>query len=387
MSSSIGTLVAAPVLTKPIAGAGQRRHDLHGPLVDFMCLGGVSLLLLPMALLVPNAWAPDVAIAMMLVANLINHPHFALSYQVFYRGFRAKAGSGNPDRALRGRYRLAGIVAPALLGAVLATALAFGNLRLLGLGGNAMAFLVGWHYVKQGYGILMVDAALKRRFLPEREKRVLRLNGYAVWLAGWITVNAAAGKSSLWGVDYVRIAFPISVVWASWLLAGIAGFAALWVLAARRRAGFALPVTGTAAYGITLYLWQLFIAINPVWLLIVPALHSLQYLAVVSRFELNRAKDVPDAMDLAAPGMLHRLLPLRYQQRALGFAVAGIILGFLMFWGVPVLLETVVAYPRETERTMAFLFAAWVFVNVHHYFLDNVMWRSQNPETRKYLFA
>jgi len=28
-----------------------------------------------------------------------------------------------------------------------------------------------------------------------------------------------------------------------------------------------------------------------------------------------------------------------------------------------------------------------VFVNVHHYFTDNVIWRSQNPETRRYLFG
>ena len=34
-----------------------------------------------------------------------------------------------------------------------------------------------------------------------------------------------------------------------------------------------------------------------------------------------------------------------------------------------------------------FLFVFWIFINVHHYFLDNVMWRRENPDTKKYLFC
>jgi hypothetical protein len=34
-----------------------------------------------------------------------------------------------------------------------------------------------------------------------------------------------------------------------------------------------------------------------------------------------------------------------------------------------------------------FLFVFWICINVHHYFLDNVMWRRENPDTRKYLFG
>jgi hypothetical protein len=33
-----------------------------------------------------------------------------------------------------------------------------------------------------------------------------------------------------------------------------------------------------------------------------------------------------------------------------------------------------------------FLFTFWIFINIHHYFLDNVMWRRGNPEVSKYLF-
>ena len=33
-----------------------------------------------------------------------------------------------------------------------------------------------------------------------------------------------------------------------------------------------------------------------------------------------------------------------------------------------------------------FFFIVLIFINVHHYFLDNVMWRRGNPEVAKYLF-
>ncbi|TIN05254.1 MAG: hypothetical protein E5Y14_33750, partial [Mesorhizobium sp.] len=50
-----------------------------------------------------------------------------------------------------------------------------------------------------------------------------------------------------------------------------------------RKHGGTLPYNGVVAYVVSLYAWILFVRINPLWLLVVPALHSLQYLAVVWR--------------------------------------------------------------------------------------------------------
>jgi hypothetical protein len=33
------------------------------------------------------------------------------------------------------------------------------------------------------------------------------------------------------------------------------------------------------------------------------------------------------------------------------------------------------------------MFAITVFINIHHYFIDNVIWRGSNPEMRKHLFG
>jgi len=29
----------------------------------------------------------------------------------------------------------------------------------------------------------------------------------------------------------------------------------------------------------------------------------------------------------------------------------------------------------------------WVFINIHHYFIDNVIWRRENTDVSKYLFS
>jgi hypothetical protein len=360
---------------------------LHGPLADFLCLGGASLLLLPAALLIPNATAPVFAVPMFVIMSLVNHPHFAHSYQIFYRDFVTKASRANGDIVLRWRYLLAGVVVPLLLACILAGCIAMADLRLLGYCGNAMAFLVGWHYVKQGYGILMVDAALKRRFFSMRQKRILRANAYMVWITSWITANVALHHNDLWGVEYFFFAFPPAVLWVSWSATAASGAVTVWMLATHCRTGRQLPVAGLIAYGVSLYLWQLFVVLSPVWLAVVPSLHSLQYLSVVWRYEINRAKGASDAVDPAESRRFLGLPGRGYQRRFADFLLAGIVFGAALFWGAPLLLEGLAAHSRAAGKGLVFLFAAWVFVNVHHYFIDNVIWRSENPETRKYLFT
>ncbi|MCZ6666156.1 MAG: hypothetical protein O7B81_12685 [Gammaproteobacteria bacterium] len=85
--------------------------------------------------------------------------------------------------------------------------------------------------------------------------------------------------------------------------------------------------------------------------------------------------------------LLSRLFGRSFRLRLAGFIVLGEILGYLGFWGVPEILQAVVPYEEAVFGPSVFLFMVWIFINVHHYILDNVMWRSQNPDARKYLFA
>jgi hypothetical protein len=373
----------------PRSGDAPRPRYFCGPVLDFLCLGGASLLLFPLVLLLPEReLTPSFAAAALLVAPVVNHPHFAVSYQTFYQGFRAKAFGDGSDASLRARYIIAGIVVPVGLAAFLAAAIAAGDAWLLGLAGNVMGFLVGWHYVKQGYGMLMVDAALKRRFFTAAQKRVLLVNAYAMWAAAWLMVNAALAERALWGISSAAIPVPGPVLGGACAMALATTVCAIAALVQAWRGG-GLPVNGVVAYLVSLYLWLLLIRANALWLAIVPALHSLQYLVVAGRYHVNRLKAEPDAAreDVAGGTPLARLWRARLPRRLARFVVTAAALGFLGFWGLPVVAAAFVPYDQAALGATAFLFAFWVFINVHHYFLDSVMWRSRNPEVRRFLFS
>ena len=370
----------------PSSAAGERKKYLFGPVADFLMLGGCALILLPVLFLIPARHEGAVAATMLLLANVINHPHFAHSYQIFYRNFGRKVRGDGYGRDLQLRYVFAGIVVPLLMGAFFLYGAGTGNTRLLGYASNAMAFFVGWHYVKQGYGMLMVDAVLKRQFFSDKDKKVLLFNGYAVWIYAWLKTNLVIAERQYWGLDYYTFAVP------SWAInlamaAAAASSAAIAVMLINRwrKNGGALPYNGVVAYIVSLYAWILFVSLNPLWLLVVPALHSLQYLAVVWRYQTNVERDQADAGKDPKLKFLSPLGPM-YRLRVMIFIIIGGILGALGFWLVPMALNALVPYNKEVLGSTLFLFIAWIFINVHHYFLDNVMWRRGNPEVSKYLF-
>ena len=78
---AIGEVRAAPIDPKG-------RYLFH-PIIDFLCLGGGSLIVLALILLMRSfGWELSAAVAVMFaVAQVINDPHFANSYQIFYRKF------------------------------------------------------------------------------------------------------------------------------------------------------------------------------------------------------------------------------------------------------------------------------------------------------------
>jgi hypothetical protein len=371
------------------SAAGRQQGYLFSPLVDFFCLGGSSLFVLPLLLLVPTEqYRASLAFVMLLLANVINHPHFAHSYQLFYRNFRSKVLGHEHNPVLRARYIFAGVIVPILLAAFFAISLLKSDTKLLGYAGNAMVFFVGWHYVKQGYGMLMVDAALKRRFFTQGDKKILLINSYVVWIASWLTANAQLATRELWGLTYYSIPVPQELLIACNAGVAVAGAATIWMFARRwRENGGTLPFNGVVAYVATLYMWMLFVRVDPLWLLVTPALHSLQYLVVVWRYESNYQKDQPGAMGQPNLTIFRAWLGKMHRLRLLAFSLAGLILGFVGFWAAPIALQQLVPHDREIFGATLFLFVFWIFINVHHYFLDNVMWRRDNPDVRRYLFG
>lgn len=353
------------------ASASDPNQHLFGPWADFLLLGGGSIVVLALvALLFGSAATGLTAVLMLLLANLVNHPHFAHSYQIFYRGYRSKILDAQLPRTLRLRYLVAGVLVPIAIAVLFLYCLVREDVTLLGLSVNAMAFLVGWHYVKQGYGMLMVDAAKKKRYFSRAEKQLFLGNAFACWLLTWLWANRAVQAHEFQGLTYYTFAVPAALVTIAVVIAAVFGALVLHALYRKWRKGAALPWNGLVAYAASAYFWMVFARIHPLWLLVIPFFHSLQYLAVVWRFELNR-------LQARQRGRIGIVI----------FYLFGLVLGLLAFWSVPILLDRWVSYDRELFGSSLFVAMFWLFINVHHYFLDNVMWRRENPETRKFLFS
>ena len=372
------------------AGAVCTNRFLFGPIIDFLCLGGGSLILLPIIIALPlGQHKASIAQALVLLSFVINYPHFAHSYQIFYRNFGRKAFGQDYHMVLRARYVVAGIVVPVALALFFGGSVLSGDARMLGFAANLMFLLVGWHYVKQGYGILMVDAVLKRQFFQDTDKRVLRLNGYMVWFLAWLFANTAVSRGEMLTLHYYTFEAPAITLNLVGMAAAVTGVMTAWTLARHWQAnGGSLPYNGVIAYIASLYFWILFmeLKVDPVWLLAVPALHSLQYLAVVWRYQLGYERDRPDANEPLRWFLLRSLASKRYHLNMALFVVLGVILGALGFWAIPILLQVLVTYDADVFGAAMFMFIFAIFINVHHYFLDNVIWRRENPDMRRYLF-
>lgn len=354
----------------PRAEAARPSH-LFGPLLDFLMLGGGSLVVCAaIVLLLPKGISSAQQIALISIIMIaFNQPHFANSYQMFYDGFRDKAFGASYPRNLRLRYIFAGVVVPAALFLFIAVASLAGNARVLGLGTNLMLLTVGWHYVKQGYGILVVDSVQKRVFFSNTAKTVFRVNGYVCWSVSWLGFNHALWQSKTYiGIPYYTFPIPNPIYYAAIGLAVVTSLAALVMLFQRwRQAPGRLPWNGILAYVATLYLWTIFIDINPLVAAVIPTFHSLQYLAVVWRYQLNKRVEKPETSFSF-------------------FVLAGVLLGFLGFTALPWVMANMLPYDEKLLGPSLFLFACYIFINVHHYFLDNVMWRRENPDM-KYVFG
>jgi hypothetical protein len=363
---------------------------LCGPVVDFLTLGGGSLIACALiALFLPNGISrASQGFVVVVLMFAINQPHFAHSYQMFYRNFRAKAFGGSYAPALRWRYVTAGLAVPAALVGFLVGAALSGSARVVATGANLMFFLVGWHYVKQGYGILIVDSVQKRLMFSDRAKLVFRINGYACWAVAWLGLNHTLAANPYLGIVYYSLPFPEAAYTASIAIATLTTLAALAALAARFNAAKGrLPWNGVIAYLTTLYLWVVFVRINPLVLAVVPTFHSLQYLAVVWRYQLNAGASRAPARGGLVFTILGRIWPDGTARRLAVFVAAGVALGFLGFMGIPRLMDSLSLYDERLYGPSLFLFLFYIFINVHHYFLDNVMWRRGNPDVQQYIFG
>jgi hypothetical protein len=343
--------------------------------------GGASLVLLPLCWLLQRLLGLDraelaVGFTTFYAAHVINDPHFAVTYLLFYRGVRRRLGSTQYGLAQRLRYATAGFVAPLALLAWAVTALATQSARSLGWMTQLMFLLVGWHYVKQGFGVVTVLSARRGKSYGLGERRALLAHAFAGWAYAWASPYDPGRTVEEKGVIFTTLSHP------SWVepLTRVMFFAsvvplALVLLRRWRREG-PPPVAPLLGYLSSVWLWTVYSGIDPLFMYLIPALHSLQYLYFVWLMKRNQARAHEGPPSFGRPVGL-----------VLGaWGVSSILLGALLFHLLPSALDGALVDRRASRFSdlgMTPYFAAlFAVVNLHHYFMDAVLWRRDNPEMR-----
>jgi len=369
----------------PGADTAPAATPRRGGLAEFLLVGGATLVLFPLAWLGPRVVGLDAAelavgFTAFHAAHVINDPHFSVTYLLFYRDAKARAFGDAFGKAQRLRYLAAGLLAPVLLLAWAALAISSGSARALGWLVELMFALVGWHYVKQGFGVLMVLSARRGVRYEAGERRALLAHALAGWAFAWASPAVPSVEVEEKGVVYTALAHPLGFE----LVAGVVLAAStLWLvvmLATKaRREGRLPPLSPLLGFLVSIWLWSIFSSIDPLMVYLVPALHSLQYLYFVGLLERNRAREGELAPHFGRP----------VRDQLLALAVGAVLLGVLQFHALPSLLDAArLLVPHRARSTLIDLgstpwFAAlFAVVNIHHYAMDAVIWRRENPETR-----
>jgi hypothetical protein len=357
--------------------------------VEFLLVGGATLFLFPLAWLAVRTLGLDTAelavgFTAFHAAHVINDPHFSVTYVLFYRDAKARAFGETFAPAQRRRYLAAGLVAPAALLAWAGVAIAQGSARGLGWLVELMFFLVGWHYVKQGFGVLTVLSARRGAGYQASERRVLLAHAFAGWAFAWASPAVPATEVEEKGVVYTALAHPLALQRFTGVLLALSVVALVWMLARKIQRERRLPPAGPlAGFLVSIWLWSIFSSVDPLMVYLVPALHSLQYLYFVGLLERNRARATEAPPRFGRPARDHLL----------ALAASALVLGLVQFHLLPELLDLGrFLVPHRAPASLVDLgatpwFAAlFAVVNIHHYLMDAVIWRRENPETR-FLYA
>jgi hypothetical protein len=370
------------------------RKYLFSPLVDVMLAGGVAWAVLPILFMlapplptgqVNGMLVYYVSVAFAVLAYGVNHPHFMASYHLLYASYGEKLRTHRANTGMYLRYVWAGIVAPAMLVGYLIYAFASQEMSVFAIGVQIMYFTVGWHYVKQAFGVFIMLSVLKNVYYSTRMRRLLLVNCWLVWMLSWLGSNVLIPNSDsgalydLWGVTYHGLGFPIPPHVMKWLKMlvigyGIAVVVAIMVQAWRTRR---LPSLSALAGYSTIYTLLLLSYLHPLWIYMTPLLHSAQYLLFVAAYKRGEAALSEQTENEASTynGSIKRYIAIMLW------------LGILSFTAIPEALIFVTGgMAEERGLFLPFMYAFTIFINIHHYFIDNVIWRKENTQVSKYLF-
>lgn len=350
------------------------RYALISPLADALMIGGASIITFLLYWLFVEKSGSILAVSTTAAALsfIVNSPHFMASYQLMYGDYRHLI-------LQKKSFFWAAVISPIVLIMALAFAFSFRSHAMLSFLIQGMYLSVGWHYVKQTFGTAIVTSTAQRRFFGKWERSAILLNLYAVWAMSWISSNVDGLKSDMSGVAYFSLRLPApSLTWSYWITGLTLLFAVVMVVRRWVETGVWPSLAALVSFA-SIYIWFLPVLAHPGFFYLVPFFHSLQYMLFIGALKWNESRAL--ASKTATPQESRA----KFLRNFLGFFMLATTLGVLAFTTIPEWLDSNMTLQDLALGPTMWMFAFSWFINVHHYFIDNVIWRGDNEFVREYL--
>jgi hypothetical protein len=329
--------------------------------VDWACVGGISIILyILITVTQTNLHDYNIGVIALILASFINNPHFIASYGLIYIDERKKL--------LTSAYHFfSGIVVPIILFLVISYAFLTKNVNAVGLLVNVMYFFVGFHYVRQIYGVSLISLAKARIFLPSWMKWALNISLVPAWLVSYLNgATAYVSNNQLIAPSFTFYSIPYTMPGLDPIFKSINTplffiAVAVWVAVV----GYIIyrykqiPVTFIIAFA-SISLWHYPIFYNSGFFYLIPLFHSLQYLLIVGSVKRNQ------------------LLAIGSWKTVAQYAFNVIALAYIFFHVLPENLDQYIPYDKAVFGSTIFVAVFLLFINIHHYFIDAAIWRKKS---------
>jgi len=242
---------------------------------------------------------------------------------------------------------------------------------------HIMFFTVGWHYAKQVFGCFMVFSHFNGYQVSANQRTLIKASLLFIWGYAFMSANESLKGSSYHTLPYITHDFP------NWMVDFFSiGTIILYAAVAYqvfylnwKNTGQLPPASAVVAWA-ALFIW--FMPYGEITLyhaLAVPFFHSLQYLPFVAKVQAAKHQSTEGVE-------WNRSVNLRLM---LNFSLL-VAAGWIMFEVSGNLLDDF----RNSDQLLYsgyWLVGIAVIINIHHYFIDHVIWRMSDPVVRNRLTA
>ena len=139
------------------------------------------------------------------------------------------------------------------------------------------------------------------------------------------------------------------------------------------------PATSSIISFISIYVWYLPTLAHPLYFYMIPFFHSLQYMLFVTAMKKNQILNENQSLSTGPEKRMS------FIKRYWGFLILAAMIGAACFEFIPSTLDKIFPMSAHIFGPTMWMFVFNIFINVHHYFIDNVIWRGDNELLKNYL--